>query len=156
MVGKIGQLGPSQLATAMDLAIGGVIGYTGRSTPITYDTCARIETARAKVLKRAGVGGGKHRAPLYLPMEAGGMGLTHAYQIAAAAYLDQFERALEAGAGEPAREAVEGAIREKAKEKGYHGPLREWWPAGEEGSLDPDDEVEAWLLYRIRARVSTK
>ena len=156
MIGKIDKLGPSQLTKATDLALGGFIGYTGRSTPIDYATCERIETTRAKVLKRAGVGGGKHKAPLYLPPEAGGMGLTHAYQIAAAAYLDQFERALEAGDGEPAREAVEGAIAEKARARGHRGKLREWWPEGEEDTLDPDDEVEAWLLYRLRARIRTK
>ena len=132
MIGKIDMLGPSQMVAAMDLAIGGVIGYTGRSTPIDYETCKRIEAERAKALRRAGIGEGRHRAALFLPPEAGGMGLTHAYQMAAAAYLDQFERAFEAGEGEPAREAVEGAVAEKARERGYSGEPREWRPAEEE------------------------
>ena len=156
MIGKIDMLGPNQMVAAMDLAIGGVIGYTGRSTPIDYDTCKRIEAERAKALRKAGIGEGRHRAALFLPLEAGGMGLTHAYQMAAAAYLDQFERAFEAGKGEPAREAVEGAVAAKAKDRGYDGEPREWRLAEEEeAGLDPQDEVEAWLLYRLRARIST-
>ena len=70
------------------------------------------------------------------------MGHTHAYQVAAAAYLDQFNRAFEAGEGEPAKEAVEAATAATAMEHGFEGDPYEWRRTGDEG-LDEDDEVEA-------------
>ena len=43
MIGKLDMLGPLQLERALDLAVSGTVGYTGRSTPIDWDTCNKIE-----------------------------------------------------------------------------------------------------------------
>ena len=120
-IGKVRWLGPEQVKRATDMAVGGIIGYTGRSTPIDWATCNKIEASRVEMLRRAGLAGGKRRAPVYMPAEAGGMEHTHAYQIAAASYVDQFERAINAGVHEPAHQAVTAALELKAKELGYTG-----------------------------------
>ena len=157
LIAKVEALGPAQVTQAMNMAIGGIIGYTGRSTPIGWAACTKIEAARAAALKQAGLAGGRRRAPLYLPEEAGGLGHIHSYQVAAAALADEFERAFNAGPGEPAKEAVEGAVAEAGERLGVGADLYEWLPDEEAmKALDEDDEVEAWLLCKARARVTKR
>ena len=81
----------------MELAIAGVLGYYARSTPMTWADCQSIETVRVQVLAQRGICAAAPRAAVYLPEEAGGAGHEHAYGYAAAAYLDQFHRALSGG-----------------------------------------------------------
>ena len=157
LIAKVEALGPQQVAQAMNLAIGGILGYTGRSTPIGWKECNKIEAARMSALKRAGLAGGRRRAPIYMPEEAGGLGHIHSYQIAAAALMDEFERAVNAGPGEPAKEAVEGALEEAGRRLGVLGDMYEWTPGpAEVEGLDGDDEVEAWIICRARAQVTKK
>ena len=157
LIARVESLGPQQVTQAMNLAVGGIIGYTGRSTPIGWEECNRIEQARVTALKRAGLAGGRRRAMLYLPEEAGGLGHIHSYQVAAAALMDEFERAVNAGPGEPAKEAVEGAMEEARLRLGVEGDLYEWMPEAEAAeALDADDEVEAWLQCKARARVAKR
>ena len=67
--------------------------------------------------------------------------------------MDEFDRALNAGPGEPAREAVEGALGDAAKRMGVTGDMYEWVPkGGEETGLDEDDKVEAWLICQGQGR----
>ena len=157
LIARVEALGPQQVAQAMNLAVGGIIGYTGRSTPLGWTECNKIEAARMAALRRAGLAGGRRRAPIYLPEEAGGLGHVHSYQVAAAALMDEFERAINAGPGEPAREAVEGAIAAAGLRLGVQGDMYEWLPTEEEvGGMDEDDEVEAWLICKARAQVTKR
>ena len=157
LIARVEALGPQQVAQAMNLAVGGIIGYTGRSTPLGWAECNKIEAARMAALRRAGLAGGRRRAPIYLPEEAGGLGHVHSYQVAAAALMDEFERAINAGPGEPAKEAVEGALEAARVRLGVQGDMYEWLPKEAEVSgMDEDDEVEAWLICKARAQVTKR
>ena len=71
--------------------------------------------------------------------------------------MDEFERAVNAGPGEPAKEAVEGALEEASRRLGVLGDMYEWTPGpAEVEGLDGDDEVEAWIICRARAQVIKK
>ena len=83
-----------------------MLGYYCRSTPMTWADCEKIEGVRARVLAQRGIAAETPRAAIFLPEEAGGAGHMHAYAYAAAAYMDQFHRALSGGDGEPTRVVV--------------------------------------------------
>ena len=86
------------------------IGYYGRSTVITWEDCQSIEQVRASALNAKGYSVGIPRLQIYDAKERGGMGMEHAYTYAAAALIDQVDRALSAVEGEPARVAVESSL----------------------------------------------
>jgi hypothetical protein len=86
----------------MALALSGIIGYYGRSTVITWEDCQSIEQVRASALNAKGYSVGIPRLQIYDVKERGGMGMEHAYTYAAAALIDQVDRALSAVEGEPA------------------------------------------------------
>ena len=203
LIGKIDQLGPEQTKKCMDLVISGVMGYTARSTPMDWNTCQEIEAVRAEVMAKRDFTGKikKCKAPIFNTTEGAGMGHIHAYQVAAASFIDQFDRALNAGKGEPAHEAVSEAIesrhalgveqasaaadkatseleflivtsqgsaansaemdearakQSKAKAvatKYAEANPYEWNPIELEDTLSEDLEIEAWLLFKIRAQI---
>ena len=72
----------------MSLAIAGVIGYFGRSTPISLETCKSIEAVRAEVLRRRGFCPSEPRLLIFAAHEAGGLNHEHSYQYAATSLVD--------------------------------------------------------------------
>ena len=151
-IGRVDMLGPRQTRKVMELAIAGVLGYYARSTPMTWADCQSIEAVRLQVLAQRGICAAAPRAAVYLPEEAGGAGHEHAYGYAAAAYLDQFHRALSGGLGEPARIAVSERIAETCRRLGCTGSPLEWEPP-EDIALSEDHMVEAWLRMKREARM---
>jgi hypothetical protein len=108
LIGRVPILGPEQIRRAVELAVSGICGFYGRSTPIPWATCKEIEAVRAEVLQRRGISPSSPRLPIFAPCEAGGLGHTHTYQIAASAFVDQVDRMLSSGAGAPARGPCDG------------------------------------------------
>ena len=149
-IGRVDMLGPRQTRRAIELAVAGVLGYYCRSTPMTWADCEKIEAVRASVLAQRGIAAETPRAAIFLPEEAGGAGHMHAYAYAAAAYMDQFHRALSGGEGEPARVVVSERIAETCRRLGCtEAPLT--WEPPKDMALSEDDMVEAWLLAKRRA-----
>ena len=152
-IGRVDMLGPRQLRRGFELAMAGVMGYYCRSTPMTWKGCQQIEAVRAEVMARRNICASTPRAAIYLPGEAGGAGHMHAYQYAAAAYIDQFNRALGGGLGEPVRTAVSERVAETCKRLGCTQAPLTWHPTEIQDTLSEDHMVEAWLLMKIRARL---
>ena len=94
LVGRVDVLGPKQIGKALDLVIGGTIGYYGRATPLRFQDCEDIEQERRRILESRQICPSTPRLPAYLSQDTGGLGHTHAYQWAAAAYVDQVDRAI--------------------------------------------------------------
>ena len=100
--------------------------------------------------RATGIAAETPRAAIFLPEEAGGAGHMHAYAYAAAAYIDQFHRALSGGEGEPARVVVSERIAATCRRLGCtEAPLM--WEPPVDVVLSEDDMVEAWLLAKRRA-----
>ena len=94
----------------------------GRATVITFEDCVEIEKARAAALTARGFTPGVPRLQIYQKSDAGGMGVhEHAYAYAAGAVIDQIDRALCGGAGQPDRVAVEDAIAKTCARLGCRG-----------------------------------
>ena len=149
-IGRVDMLGPRQTRRAIELAMAGVLGYYCRSTPMTWADCEKIEGVRARVLAQRGIAAETPRAAIFLPEEAGGAGHMHAYAYAAAAYMDQFHRALSGGDGEPTRVVVSERIAATCRRLGCtEAPLT--WEPSEDVVLSEDNMVEAWLLAKRRA-----
>ena len=124
MIGR--SLGPRQIKTAIDLSIGGTIGYYARATPMTWEHCNEIEEARLQMLNQRELCAKTPRAAVYISTEAGGLAHQHAYQWASAAFIDQIHRALNGGCGEPAREAITERIATTCARMGCKGPPLTW------------------------------
>ena len=152
-IGRVDMLGPRQLRRGFELAMAGVLGYYCRSTPMTWKCCQQIEAVRAEVLARRGICASTPRAAIYLPGEAGGAGHMHAYQYAAAAYMDQFHRALGGGLGEPVRTAVSERVAATCRCLGCTQAPLTWHPVHLMNTLSEDHMVEAWLLMKLRAQM---
>ena len=60
---------------------------------------------------------------------------------------------MNAGVGEPARTAVESEIKDTQERRRKDGKPLEMRPDEVTGKLCEDDEIEAWLIFRARARV---
>ena len=85
------------------------------------------------------------------------MGMEHAYTYAAAALIDQVDRALSAVEGEPARVAVEGSLAHTLRRLGCRSdnPLG-WKPSWDwERELSDDLMIEAYLNAKWRCGVET-
>ena len=151
MIGRVPALSSEQTSRCMDLAVSGVIGYYGRSTPITWEDCEQIETVRARVVRQRGFAPGVPKLQVYASYEMGGLEHMHAYMVAAAALCDQIDRALCGGEGEPARAATEAHIAATCFRLGCRQvhPLV-WRPDHLTESLDPHMSIEAWLLAKAR------
>ena len=80
----------------MSVAVAGVIGYYGRSTPMRMEDCNAIEAARVIAMQhqQRGYSPGEPRLQLYATANDGGLQHEHAYRVAAAALVDQIDRAL--------------------------------------------------------------
>ena len=91
---------------------------------------------------------------LYAREEDGGLGHDHAYQVAAAAFISQIDRALRGGEGEPHRVAVEEEIKRTCERLGccQESPLT-WEPRHLEEQLSEDRMIEAWLLFKMRTGI---
>ena len=72
MIGRVPALSSEQMSRCMDLAVSGVIGYYGRSTPITWEDCEQIETVRARVVRQRGFAPGVPKLQVYASYEMGG------------------------------------------------------------------------------------
>ena len=156
---RLGVLNVEQYARASSAAVLSVLGYYGRATPIGRAACEQIEVVRRRALGQLG-----HRAAcaptaqVYLAAGDGGCGVQHCFATAAAALVDQVDRALCAPLGRPDRTAVEAAIAQTCVRLGWRPtpaaptPL-DWWPVhlAEQGQLSEDLYAEAWLLYRLEA-----
>ena len=94
----------------MSVAVAGIIGYYGRGTPIRMEDCNAIEAARAVAMQQRGYCPGEPRLQIYASAADGGLQHEHAYRVAAAALVDQIDRALCGRDGEPHRAAVKSAI----------------------------------------------
>ena len=89
-----------------------------------------------------------------------GLGARHCYSVAAAALVDQFDRALCGAQGQPARVAAEASVAFTFYRLGYRPtaaaptPLH-WRPRHllEQGALSEEFLVEAWLLYLMEAGI---
>ena len=142
-----------QMGKAISLGVGGIIGYYGRATVVTWEDCAEIEKARAAALAAArGFTPGVPRLKIYQKESAGGMGAhEHAYSYAAAALCDQIDRALCGGKGQPDRLAVEEALAKTCMRLGCRGehPL-EWEPSHLMSELRDDLLIEGYLKAKLR------
>jgi len=137
----------------MALALSGIIGYYGRSTVITWKDCQSIEQVKASASTTKGYSVGIPRLQIYDLKERGGMGMEHAYTYAAAALIDQVDRALSAVEGEPARVAVDSSLAHTLRRLGCRSDK----PAGVEAELGLgkralSDElmIEAYLKAKWR------
>ena len=54
LVGRVPCLTQEQMGQTISLGIGGIIGYYGRATVVTWEDCVEIEKARAAALKARG------------------------------------------------------------------------------------------------------
>lgn len=150
LIGRIPVLTNEQMQQMMSLAIDGVIGYYGRATPLRWRDCQQIERARAHAVRQRGFSPSVPRLQVYAGPGEGGLGHAHAYQTAAAALVDQIDRALCGGDGEPARVAVEAAIASTCWRLGCRGDPLAWDPQHARAALSEDMVVEAWLLAKLR------
>ena len=90
---------------------------------------------------------------MYDTHHAGGMQEEHAYATAAAALVDQVDRALSAPPHSAARRIVEAAIQETVLRLGGRpSNYLEWHPEWLAEHLREDNILEAYLLARIRAK----
>ena len=121
MIGRVGGLGERQLRVALGLAVVGTIGFYGRATAIGKAACDEIEKVRMEVLRQRGLAAGDDALQVYASRDAGGMDHRHAYQVAAAALVDEVGKALDAPEGTPAREAVEAHVRAVCIRWGWTG-----------------------------------
>jgi GNAT superfamily N-acetyltransferase len=140
----------------LNISLAGVIGFYGRSTPLTWEDAQKIEGARVNALRARGIVTGTPRAQLYEKRHTG-LQHTHAYAYAAAAIVDQVHRALEGATETPARIATEAALAETCWRlacRNVH-PM-EWNPHhlldGPEG-LNDDLVMEAYLRARTYLRL---
>ena len=150
---RIGYLdiSPNDMRRAIHLAINGIIGSYGRSTPLTYEDCVSIEAAKVKAFKANHYLVAEPRSAMYDTYHAGGMEEEHAYAVAGAAIIDQVDRALGAPEHSTARRMVVAAIQETVLRLGGRpGNPLEWHPSHLEGELREDNIIEAYLLARIR------
>ena len=150
LIGRIPVLTSEQMDQMVSLAIGGVIGYYGRATPLRWSDCQKIERARAYAMHVRGFTPTVPRVQMYAAPTEGGLGHAHAYQAAAAALIDQVDRALCGGDGEPARVAVEAAIASTCWRLGCRADPLAWDPQHVRAALSEDMMVEAWLLAKMR------
>mmetsp|Transcript_58631 Transcript_58631/g.154055 ORF Transcript_58631/g.154055 Transcript_58631/m.154055 type:complete len:227 (-) Transcript_58631:21-701(-) len=90
---------------------------------------------------------------IYANARDGGLQHEHAYRVAAAALIDQIDRALCGAEGEPHRAAVKSAIVGTCRRLGCRGysPL-EWTPEHLRDELSEDNVIEAWLLAKRSGR----
>ena len=151
LIGRIPVLTSEQMDQMMSLAVGGIIGYYGRATPIRWSDCQRIERARAYAMRVRGFTPTIPRVQMYAAPTEGGLGHAHAYQATAAALVDQIDRALCGGDGEPARVAVEAAIASTCWRLGCRADPLAWDPQHARATLSEDMLIEAWLLVKMRA-----
>ena len=157
IIGNLPHLTGEQIRRNMALALSGIIGYYGRSTVITWEDCQSIEQVRASALNAKGYSVGIPRLQIYDVKERGGMGMEHAYTYAAAALIDQVDRALSAVEGEPARVAVESSLAHTLRRLGCRSdnPL-EWKPSWDwERELSDELMIEAYLKAKWRCGVET-
>ena len=107
------------------------------------------------MLRRRGLAAGDDALQVYASRDAGGMDHRHAYQVAAAALVDEVGKALEAPEGTPAREAVEAHVRAVCVRWGWmgRGSMREWHPVHLRELLSDDVIGEAWLKAKLEADV---
>ena len=151
LIGRVPQLTSHQMSRAIGLAVGGTIGFYGRSSAITWSDCASIEEARVAALRARGFSLGVPRLAIFDTVGRGGLGHEHTFAVATAALRDQIDRALCGRAGEPARAAVEDAIAKTCLRLGCRGvhPL-EWRPDHLVDELRDDLLIEAYMKGMIR------
>ena len=150
LIGRIPVLTCEQTDQMMSLAVGGIIGYYGRATPLRWHDCQKIERARAYAMRVRGFTPTIPRIQMYAATAEGGLGHAHAYQAAAAALVDQIDRALCGGDGEPARVAVEAAVASTCWRLGCRTDPLTWDPQHTRAALSEDMVIEAWLLAKMR------
>ena len=158
LMGRVGVLGEKQLGTAMGLGVEGVVSHYGRSTPLGLETCDRIERTRAEVLAKRGIAAGTPRIQMHASVAAGGLQQRHAYQLATAALVDEVERVMTLPEDTPSRIAVSAHLRAECMRLGWleRGDVREWYPTHLENVLNEEMITEAWLMAKLRARMSTR
>ena len=144
------------LDTLLEASGGGVLEYYGRAYPVDFARAERVERERRKAYARSG-----HRDRLgprlqvYASCTAGGLGATHFYARAAAAYMDQVDLALNGDPSAPVAVAFVSALVRVTVQLGYvpseaaPTPL-DFWPRHLEGVLRTDQRVEAFLLYALQ------
>ena len=154
VIGRIPALNNVQMSKCMSIAVAGVIGYYGRSTPLSMADCKAIEGARAVAMQQRGFSPSVPHLQIYANARDGGLQHEHAYRVAAAAVIDQIDRALCGAEGEPHRAAVKSAIVGACRRLGCRGysPL-EWSPEHLRHELSEDNVIEAWLLAKLRTGI---
>jgi len=149
-IGRIPMLDVERFDKITQLAVTGHVGYVGRNTPLTWEASEQIEQTRLRALMRRKLCPGKPKLQAYT--DKGGLNHEHTYAAAAAAYVDQIDRILCGGEGEPARNLLEASIARTAWRLGcrQESPIT-WLPTYMEDELDDNIVVEAWLKIKIRA-----
>ena len=120
-IGRLPGLDNARMCEVMGVAVQGILGFYGRTTPMTWADCEAIEAARAGALRARGFSPGNPRVQIYAATEQGGLGHPHAYRVAAGALIAQIDRVLSGDDGEPQREAARSAVTEKCKQLGCRG-----------------------------------
>ena len=146
-------LAPQDLRTAINLAVNGIIGAYGRSTPLTMEDCITIEAEKVRVFQAQHYMIAEPRSIMYDTYHAGGINEQHAYATAAAAIIDQVDRALYEPRESATYRIAHAALKETVLRLGGRPrQYLEWHPAHLEGVLREDNIMEAYLLARIRAK----
>ena len=144
LVGRIDVLGPQQLRKAIDLVVGGTIGYYGRATPLTFKNCEQIEQARRHVLAKRNICPDTPRLPAYLSQRHRGA-WAHARVPMGSRRICGPDR--QSHHGRSGRTGARQALAERiAMPLTLH-------PEHLQDSLSEDNLIEAWLLMRVRAKV---
>ena len=120
LVGTVAGLERRDVDSFSECVVRGVIYFYGRTVPLSWGACERVEVRRRKTYSRLGH---RHRrgarVQLYAAVAEGGYGVTHAYAHAGAVLIDQVDIALSEELGSPDRLAVEGEIANTAVRLGY-------------------------------------
>jgi hypothetical protein len=123
-IGRIPCLSNEQMSKCMSVAVSGIVGYWGRSTPLRMDDMQAAEAARAVAVQQRRFTPGTPHLQIYANVSDGGLQHEHAYRMAAAALVDQVDRAMCGAEGEPHRAAGKSAMRQVSWRLGCRGGRR--------------------------------
>jgi len=132
-----------QMIEMTDCVIEGVVGFYGRSTPLSREFCEKVEKCRRAQFVRVGKRRrGEGNCEVYAEHRAGGLGAVHTYQVARAAMISEVYKGLNTPVRSPVRYAVRSALAVTAWRLGCRVPVWEWEWGHAVGSLSEDWVME--------------
>ena len=113
-----------QMIEMPDCVIEGVVGFYGRSTPLSREFCEKVEKCRRAQFVRVGKRRrGEGNCEVYAEHRAGGFRAVHTYQVAGAAMISEVYRGLNTPVRSPVRYAVRSALAVIAWRLGCRVPV---------------------------------